>query len=115
MKKKIIIAILLILIGVALSFTFSDQKPIEDVNEKDELTLEESLIEADGLFELEDDLLELENSLLIERYYELENRYFLLIDSYYEGEASQNQLKSEAEELLKDIDALEEKIINLNK
>ena len=123
MNKKIIIPLVLALALLVAGFVFIFDNDIEDngtngQNIDQEMSLEENLEEMD-LFQIEEDLLALEDAgiieeELIEKYNDLEDRYFLIIDKYYEGEVSERELSRKVDNLIKDLNALEEEIINLS-
>ena len=119
MNKKIATLIIVVLAGFGIFYLARDPDPEPATEAEKELALEETLNEIDTIFELEEDLLALEEAGVIsegtvEEYYDLENRYFILIDNYYEGDLSREELNEEVDKLLRDIEELEEKITNLN-
>lgn len=119
MNKKTAILSIIILIGLSGFYIFRDSEPEVIEEEEEEVVLESTLEEIETVFQLEDELLALEETGVVEEdtvedYYDLENRYFVLIDEYYEGDLTREKLAEEVDKLLEDIEELEEKITNLN-
>jgi len=120
-KKGLAVVFLLAILLVASFLVFSQRNSEPEPVEEEEAIDPEEFLEGSPVFRIEEELLSLEEQLgenmvddyLFEEYYEIENRFFIIRDLYFEG-VDEEDLLEEIESLLIQIENLEEEIKNIN-
>ncbi len=119
MKNKLapLIVAVIFLLSLAAVFLIMQrpaEEPTDEIVEKQEESLEDLLIRIESEMNMEDRLLEAEESEeLLEKYYRIENEYFIVLDKYYEDETPEGNLRSDSEAIMESLKNLKEEINNL--
>lgn len=120
-KKRLLIGIGLVVLIFGLTVLVIDRGGTEDPeieNEEEEVSVSESLDEVGEILEMESDLIEIDEQIgldesILEKYYEIENMYFIIRDKYYEESISDDELRNEVDNLLIEVEKLEEELNKL--